>query len=121
VAQGGAHGVGFSDLGMRIVRQQAETVVNGEALVIHNHPDNPLKWVLASLLGWTPLPSELDRALASRLRNLAEQSCAGFYRFYLVDGGMLREFRLPAWTTIISTLEGRGFPGLGSLLASSCC
>jgi hypothetical protein len=71
-----------------------------EIILIHNHPPNPLKMAIRRAIGWRPLPSDADRALAF---NLFERRAQHFMtaqrpsslKWFLVDEGRIGEFFLP--------------------------
>lgn len=97
--------VSLTELARQLVDQQVERVRNGEVIIIHNHLSNPIKWILSQMIGWTPLPSAIDRRTAfsahlSTLKNFANRGHRGYFRFYLVDEGKLREFFLPPLESI---------------------
>lgn len=72
----------------------------GSILIIHNHPPYDLKTMLSLILGWIPLPSPRDRAVASYYNlksfvNRLKGTGSPALRWYLVDDGELAEFFLP--------------------------
>lgn len=70
---------------------------DNELLIFHNHPYNPLNFLLDNL----PLPSRTDR-LFLELHALNTQQCMhrllrrGHILFYLGENGFVREFCLPS-------------------------
>jgi len=110
VGHGNRGQVGLTPLGMRLIKQQTQKVKNGEVILIHNHLTDPFKWIVGQFIGWTPLPSEADRQTAFKLyienlKTLSNKSYPGFYRFYLVEEGRLREFFLPPVNTLLEVFR----------------
>ena len=107
VGHGTRDQVSLTQLARQLVSQQVERVTNGEAIIVHNHPTNPVKWTLNQVIGWTPLPSGIDRQTAFRahlttLKNFINSGQQGHFRFFLVDEGKLREFFIPPPESIVS-------------------
>jgi hypothetical protein len=84
-----------------------------EAILVHNHPPFWMRHLAAEFGLWLPTASDADRdvsfayevkALAASITNGA----GGRLRWYVVDEGAIREFRLPSWSRITNLLTTAG-------------
>jgi hypothetical protein len=97
---GERHSVRPTERALSVVERHINTIPRAEVMFIHNHPETLEKTVLRALVGWTAMPSAMDRATASRafdysVRLLDDRLHEGFFRFFLVEESELREFVLP--------------------------
>lgn len=119
--RGDRSGVGFTRLALSTIQG---VVMNdrSEIVIVHNHPPNDLKALLASWFGWRPLPSSADRetALAHNVPTWVWLLSDGFgprLKWYLVDEGEIAEFYLPSVERCLEL--ARAFAGFVSTPARS--
>lgn len=84
-----------------------------EAILIHNHPPFWMRHLAAELGLWRPTASGADRELSfgyevKALTAWIANGAGGRLRWYVVDEGEIREFRLPSLTRIANLLAAVG-------------
>lgn len=93
--------VGFSPALRREIKEHLKSE-DRVVLVIHNHPNNPIKTALKSIFGgWVPIPSSTDRELAwaanmEVLRRICSGREGARFEWYLVDEGRISRFYMPS-------------------------
>jgi hypothetical protein len=81
-----------------------------EVILIHNHPSALWKTFIGETIGWRPIASTQDRALATRLLetrlgHFFTSSRPSSLKWYLVDEGKIAEFLLPPAETLLGWLS----------------
>lgn len=81
-----------------------------EVVLVHNHPPNLWKTAIRATIGWRPVASTPDRALATRLlqtrlAHLLTSSRPSSLKWYLFDDGELGEFLLPPADVLLGWLQ----------------
>jgi len=76
-----------------------------EILLVHNHPRHLIKTAIGHVVGWRPLASDADRALAQRVlqgrvAHLLTSARPSSFKWYLVDERQIGEFVLPPFDTL---------------------
>jgi hypothetical protein len=110
LSHGAQHSVGFSDLNLSYLEKHAGSVRDAEVMVCHNHPRNLVSDLLARLIDWSPLPSNIDRETMChfKYKSLVRWLAAGrllSIKFYVMENRRIREIKLPSANRIVSLLK----------------
>jgi hypothetical protein len=105
---GDARSVRLTPRAEGIIRERL-AMDRGQVILVHNHPPNLIKTIMAKTLGWRPIASETDRetALLRNLSTFLRDPTTGFgtaLRWYLVDEGEMSEFYLPSLRRTLAAL-----------------
>lgn len=93
-----------------IARLEGELERDGaEVILVHNHPSNLVKTLIAASFAWIPIASTPDRALAlallrTRLFHVLTSPRPSSLKWYLVDEGQVEEFILPPPAVLLGWL-----------------
>jgi hypothetical protein len=104
VAEGGANSAALPVSVQAAVRGHIEQHPKSLVLHVHNHPSGIMRDIKNLFLGEGPLPSTADRtALYDHRLVASEANLEGGLRctrFYLVENGIVHEYKLPPWSEI---------------------
>ena len=109
ISHGATDNVRFSHACIDRLQKHVRDVNNAEVLVFHNHPRNLVTDLLSQIIGWSPLPSNMDRETMYefKYRTIVQWLASGNLsnlRFFLVENGGLREILIPSVNTLTKLL-----------------